>query len=145
VLKTPAVDDKLAAAIGRPVTPHLVAPDEALATHLFLLPTSRSDAELLAAADGGLWISGLDPVECFDPCRLRFRATARGVRRIAGGELARAVPDLVWEDSLLELFNRVVAVGSETASWAMGGGLLGAVTSPALVVERAADLRLAVE
>jgi predicted Zn-dependent protease len=127
------------------VTPHRVAPDEALATHLFLLPTSTSDEALLAAASGGLWIGGLDPLECFDPYRLRFRATARGVRRITQGRLGRAVPDLVWEDRLLELFGNVRAVGSEPTSIALGGGLLGAVTAPALVVDGAAELRLATD
>lgn len=145
VFRTPAVDDKLARAIGLPVTPHLVAPDEALATHVCLLPTLKSHEEILASAEGGLWFCGLDPVECFDPRRLSFRATARGVRRITEGKLGRAVPDLVWEGGLLELFNRVLEVGSEPTSVAMGGGLLGAVTSPALVVDNAAELRLATD
>ncbi len=99
---TSALDDRLAAALGVPPTGQAVSHDEALASHLFLPPEEGRTAEELArqTGDGGLWIGALDPLECYDPAGLRFRAVARGVRRLAGGRLAAAVPDLVWEDGL---------------------------------------------
>jgi len=145
VFLTPVLDERLARELGRAPTPHLVSPDEAIATHLFLLPSGQPNDELMRAAEGGLWIAALDPVECFDQRDLRFRAVARGVRLISGGVPGRAVPDLVWEDSLLEVFNRVLAVGSEPVSVATGGGLLGAVTAPALALRGSGSLRFALD
>jgi predicted Zn-dependent protease len=145
VALTPAMDSRLARQLDRPPTPHLVAPDEAIATHLFLRPGGRPNDELLRAAEGGLWVAALEPIECFDPGAPRFRAVARGVRRISGGVPGRAVPDLVWEDNLREVFNRILAIGSEPVTVALGGGLLGAVTAPPLALERAASLRIAIE
>ncbi len=71
VFLTPAVDDRLARKLDRLPTPHLVAPDEAVPSHLFLLPGTLPDTELLRAAEGGLWIGALDPIEDFDPGSLR--------------------------------------------------------------------------
>ena len=87
VFLTPALDERLAVDLGRRPTPHLVAPDEAAPSHLFLLPGERPDAELLRNAEGGVWIGALDAVQGHDPGSLRFRTTARGVRRIEGGAL----------------------------------------------------------
>lgn len=136
VFLTPAVDDRLARELDRPPTPHLVALDEAAPGNLFLLPGSQTSADLLRAAEGGLWIGALDPVEGFDPGSLRFRATARGVRRIEGG-LGAPVPDLLWEDDLLALLNAVLGVGDEPATQIQGDGLFGGITTPILAFERA--------
>jgi hypothetical protein len=91
-----------------------------------------------------LWINRLDPVELFDPRALRFRAVARGVRRIAGGALAPALPDLVWEDGLTALLGRVLAVGSGAIAVPACGGdpLLGACIVPALALDGVGGLRL---
>jgi PmbA protein len=134
VALTPAIDERLARQLDRPPTAQRVAPDEAVSCNLFLLPGGASEGELLRASEGGLWIAALDPVEAFDPRALRFRAVARGVRRIAGGALERSVPDLIWEDSLAALLCRVLAVGSEPVPVATGAGLLGATTAPMLAV-----------
>jgi predicted Zn-dependent protease len=118
-----------------------VAPDEACAAHLTLQPgevSEVSDTELLRRAEGGLWISALDPLEAFERQTLRFRAVARGVRRIENGALGAAVPDFVWEDCLPALLARVLGVGNEPVSisgGAAGDPLLGAVTAPLLVLD----------
>jgi predicted Zn-dependent protease len=145
VALTPAVDHRLAQKLGVPPTPQRVAPDEAMPGHLFLLPGSASEAELLQAADGGLWIGALDPVEVYDPRALRFRAVARGARSIAGGALGRSIPDLVWEDDLQSLLLRVLAVGSELVPIATGAGLFRATTAPMLALAAVTGLRFAVE
>lgn len=142
VFLTPAVDDRLARELDRPPTPHLVAPDEASPSHLFLLPGNASggaggaDSELLRAAEGGLWIGALDSIEDFDLGSLRFRAVARGVRKIEGG-LGAPVPDLVWEDDLRSLLSAVLGVGTEPVTQIQGDGLFGGITTPLLAFERA--------
>ncbi len=142
-LLTPALDDRLARALGLRPTAHQVAPDEAAADHLFLLP-GEPDAELLRRAAGGIWVSALDPLESFDALGTRFRATARGVRRLEAGGLGEPLPDLLWEDDLRSVFQRVLGIGTEPVTVALGnglsGGLFGAVTAPALAIERIAGL-----
>jgi PmbA protein len=145
VVLTPAVDDRLARELGVPPTAHRVAPEEAVAGHLFLLPGGHSEEDLLRAADGGVWVSALEPLEAFDPSALRFRAVARGARQIAGGVLGRSLPDLVWEDDLRGILSRVLGVGSELVPLATGAGLFRATTAPMLAVDGAAGLRFAVE
>jgi predicted Zn-dependent protease len=113
-----------------------VAPDEAVPGHLFLLPGGASEAELLRAAEGGIWIAALDPLEAFDPRSLRFRAVARGARGITRGALGASLPDLIWEDELPGLLSRVLAVGSELVPVATGSGLFRATTAPMLAVVR---------
>ncbi len=134
VALTPAIDDRLARQLDRPPTAQRVAPDEAVAGHLFLLPGGASESELLQAAEGGVWIAGLDPLEAFDPQALRFRAVARGARQVAGGALGLSLPDLVWEDSLPALLSRVLAVGSELVPVATDAGLFRATAAPMLAV-----------
>ncbi|HEX2224026.1 MAG TPA: metallopeptidase TldD-related protein, partial [Thermoanaerobaculia bacterium] len=141
VFLTPAVDPLLAARTGLVVTPHQLGPGEAQATNLFLMPGDLPEPELLRAADGGIWVAALDPVECFAVAGLRFRAVARGARRIRGGALDRALPDLVWEDSVLDVLNRVVGIGAEPRPVASGDLFLGATAAPALAVGRVQGLR----
>jgi len=131
----PARGERLAHALNLPLTPNLVTPDEAQAAHLTLQPGEETEGELLRRAEGGVWISQLDPLEAFDRRALRFRAVARGVRRIENGALGAAVLDFVWEDSLPGLLTRVLGVGKEPVSVAAGDPLLGAVTAPLLVLE----------
>lgn len=144
-LRTPAVDHALGQRIGRPVTPLAVSSDEAEPTHLFLLPGDGDEAALIAAADGGLWLGDLERLECFDPPALRFRALARGVRRIEGGALGAAVGDLVWEDRLPRLLARVLGVGDTPVCVARDDGALGAVSAPALALPAAERLRPAAD
>ena len=140
VFATPAVDARLAAEIGRPPTPHSMAPDESIAANLLLLPGDREplpEAELLRQAADGLWIGALDGLECFDPRRLRFRARARGVRRIAGGALGPPLPDFLWEDDLLAVLARAAALGDRPATIATGDMLFGATAAPLLALRAA--------
>lgn len=139
VFLTPALDERLARELERRPTPHLVAPDEAAPSHLFLLPGERPDAELMSA--GGLWLGALDPIQAFDPGSFRFTVTARGVRRIEGGTLGAPLPDLLWEDDLRTLLSGGLAVGSEPVTVPLGDGLFGGITSPILFLERVAGLR----
>ncbi|HEX4959219.1 MAG TPA: metallopeptidase TldD-related protein [Thermoanaerobaculia bacterium] len=145
VARTPAIDDRLSRALSLPPTPQRVSPDEAVPGHLFLLPGEAAEDDLLGAADGGLWVAALEPLEVYDPHALRFRAVARGVRRIDGGALGRSLPDLVWEDDLKRVLSRVLAVGSDLVPIATGAGLFRATTAPMLAVADAGGLRFAVE
>jgi predicted Zn-dependent protease len=142
---TPAVDNRLARELGLAPTPQRVAPDEAVAAHLFLLPGNASEEELLHAADGGFWVAALEPLEGYDARALRFRTVARGVRLITGGTLGRSLPDLVWEDDLRRVLSQVLAVGAELVPLATGAGLFRATTAPMLAVAEVAGLRFAVE
>lgn len=139
VFLTPAVDDRLARQLDRLPTPHLVAPDEAAASHLFLVPGETPDEQLLANSEGGLWISALEPLESYNPYDLRFRATARGVRRIEGGRPGAALPDLLWEDDLRTLLSGPLAVGNEPVT--VGESLFGGITAPVLALERVSGFR----
>jgi predicted Zn-dependent protease len=134
VFLTPAVDDPLARKLDRLPTPHLVAPDEAAATHLFLVPGAAPDEQLLANTEGGLWIAALDPLEGYNPYDLRFRAVARGVRRIENGKPGSPLPDLVWEDDLRTLLSGPLGVGAEPVT--VGEGLFGGITAPILAFEQ---------
>jgi len=145
VALTPALDERLARELDRPPTAQRVGPDEAAAGHLFLLPGGTPEGELLRAAEGGVWISALDPLECFDPHALRFRAVARGARLISGGALGRSLPDLVWEDDIPGLLWRVLGVGGELVPIATGAGLFRATTAPMLAVLGAPGLRFALD
>lgn len=145
VARSCAVDDRLARESGRATTPHLIAPGEAVPTHLFLLPGEASEPELLERCEGGLWIAALEPIECFDAHALRFRAVARGLRRVQGGELGLGVPDLVIEGTLPALFSNVLAVGAELNRVATGSGLFRATTTPALAIAGVGGYRILVE
>ncbi|HEX3532198.1 MAG TPA: metallopeptidase TldD-related protein [Thermoanaerobaculia bacterium] len=143
VFLAPPRDQRLAQELALAPTAHLVAPDEALCSHLSLEPGELSGAELLGHADGGLWIGELDPVEAFEPRALRFRAVARGVRRITGGALGPGLPDLLWEDCLPALLTRVLGVGNQAAPVVPSPDcvpLLGAFCMPALALAAVAGL-----
>jgi predicted Zn-dependent protease len=145
VAMTPAIDDRLSRALDRPPTSQREAPDEAVAAHLFLLPGEAAEDELLGAANGGIWVAALEPLEAYDPQALRFRAVARGVRQVDGGALGRALPDLVWEDDLRSVLSRVLAVGAELVPLATGAGLFRATTAPMLAVAEVGGLRFALD
>jgi len=136
VFTTPAVDPRLAHEIGRQPTPHAMAPDESVAANLLLLPGDRAplaETDLLRQAADGIWIGELG-VECFDTRHLRFRALARGVRRIIGGALGPPLPDLLWEDSLPAALARALALGDRPLAVATGDMLFGATAAPLLAL-----------
>jgi len=141
--KTPALDQRQAALLGLPPTAHSITGNDARAQNLFLLPGEQTDAEVLEAAEGGLWIGWLDHLECFEPKRVLARAVARGVRRIRDGQLAEALPDLIWEDSLLRILANVLAVGDTPVRRFGRAGILGGFSAPGLAVGEVGELKIA--
>lgn len=134
VPRTPALDTATAARVGLTPTCHCTGGEEAYPLNTILRPGEHSDQDLFHIADGGVWVSRLDEVECFDPARMRVRARARGVRRLRGGRLAEPVIDLVWEDSLLRVFSNLLAIGASCFCRPSRDGFLGGTSAPALAV-----------
>lgn len=149
IFRGAAVTRSLAATLGLPAglgdLPLAIDFDQAAPLHLALSASDPAAAlshdDLLAAADGGLWIAALSPLEIYDPGALRFRAVAHGVRRIAGGKIGPAVPNLLWEASLLEVFARISRLGNEPVAVAHGAPWLGATLAPAMGLEPLFTLR----
>lgn len=139
--KTPALDQRQAALLGLPPTAHAIAGNDARAENLFVLPGMSTHTELLDSVVDGVWIGTIDRVECFEPSRVQIRATARGVRRIRSGRLARALPDLIWEDSLLRAFSSLVGIGAETVISRNQEGFLGGTSAPSLAISGVTNLR----
>ncbi len=139
--KTPALDQRQAAVLGLPPTAHAIGGNDARAQNLFLLAGELTDEELLAAAEGGLWIGWLDHLECREPNRVQFNARARGVRRIENGKLGAALPDLYWQDSLLRAFSGILGIGSVTTNRMTRDGYLGGFSAPGLALSSIEGLR----
>ena len=140
--KTPALDQRQAAQLGLSPTAHAIGGNDARAMNLFLDRGDFADSELIRAVDQGLWIGWLDNVECFEPSRVQVRAKARSVRRIDGGELSSAVPDLIWEDSLLRAFSNLIGIGSSTIQTLSSDGVLGGISAPSMAFSGVTQLRL---
>jgi len=132
---TPALNRHQGLLAGLRSTAQAVGGEDALFGNLFLLPGAAPAEELLAAADGGLYVAWLEPLECFDPVHLHVRAVARGVRRVEGGRLAAPLPDLAWEDSLLRLLARLAAVGRRPVVRVTPTTPLGAISAPPIVLD----------
>lgn len=132
--KTPALDQRQAAQLGLPPTAHSISGNDARAENLFLLPGTASITDLLAGAEGGVWIGWLDAVAPIEPHRVRFLAHARGVRRIRNGRLAEALPDCIWDDSLLRCLSESPQVGSELVRRLSRDGVLGGVCAPPVLL-----------
>ncbi len=131
---TLALNQYQGAEAGLRPTAQAVGGQDALFGNLFLLPGETAEDELLAAADGGLRIGWLETPECLEPTHLRIRAVARGVRRIENGRLGAALPDFVWEESLLGTLARLRAVGRDTVVRTAPTTPLGAISAPSLVL-----------
>jgi predicted Zn-dependent protease len=138
--RTPALDQRQAAVLGLPPTGHSITGNDAQAENLFLLPGEADRRAMIAAAEGGIWIGSFDALECFEPGRMMFRARARGVRRVEGGDLGEALPDLIWEDSLLRVLSSLQAIGDRAIVCA-SPTLLGGTAAPALCVSGGGVLR----
>ncbi len=132
--RTPTLDQRQAAVLGLPPTAHAIGGNNARAEHLFLEAGELGSEELLAAADGGLWIGDLEPLEPIEPRRVTFRARAVGVRRIEGGRLAAPVVDLAWEDSLLRALASVAGMGRETTRRLGPDRFTGGISAPAIAL-----------
>jgi predicted Zn-dependent protease len=132
--RTPALDQRQAAQLGLPPTAHSISGNDARAENLFLVAGSVAEPELLQRADGGVWIGWLDAVAPIEPQRVRFLAHARGVRRIRDGRLAEAIPDCVWDDSLLRCLSEGPVLGATLGRRLSRDGVLGGVCAPPLLV-----------
>ena len=117
-------------------------------SHLALVASDPASAlaeeSLFAQADGGLMIAALSPLAVYDPGGLRFRAVAHGVRRIDGGTIGPALPNLVWEGSLLEVLAHLSGIGAERVAVVdldRGTPWLGATLAPAIGLEPLFTLR----
>ena len=131
---TPALNRFQGGQSGLEPTGHSVGGQDAMFGNLFLLPGASSERQLIEAADGGLWVSWLETPECIESARLEVRIAARGVRRIEGGRLGRAVPDVQWETSLLSALARVQGIGNQSVVRAMPSTPLGGISAPALAL-----------
>jgi predicted Zn-dependent protease len=132
-LVSPAIDPALGRELGRSPTPHALASDESIAANLLALPAAGAglaEDDLLRQAEGGLWIAALTNLHCFDARNLRFRAIARGVRRIQAGALTAPLPDLLWEDHLPAVLCHIQALGSHPIGIATQDPLFGAIVAP---------------
>ncbi|MEM7583581.1 MAG: metallopeptidase TldD-related protein [Acidobacteriota bacterium] len=119
---------------GMEPTAQAVGGQDSLFGNLFLLPGEASESELLEAAEGGIYVGWLEPPECYEPTQLRVRMTARCVRKIEGGQFGAALPDFVWEESLLRALARLNAIGREAVVHATSTTPLGAISAPAIVL-----------
>ncbi len=149
VFRAAALTPALAAALGLSAylgeLPLAIDFDQAAPLHLAVAASDPAAGlaldQLLAVADGGLWIAALSAVEVYDAVGLHFRTVAHGVRRIVGGQIGPAVPNLVWEAGLLEVLSHLAAIGRTRTAVANGPPWLGATLSPGLVIEPLFTLR----
>lgn len=132
---TPALTKYQGGQAGLKPTAQAVGGQDALFGNLFLEPGTADVPELLAAAEGGLFVGWLDPLECYDPNHLHFRTKARSIRRIRNGRLAEPVEDQGWEESLLRAFARLRTIGRDVLMRSTPTTLLGAISAPALVLD----------
>lgn len=138
---TPALNRHQGHLAGMHSTGQSVGGEDSMFGNLFLHSGEATDEDLLAAANGGIFIGWLEAPVCFDPNHLTVRITARGVRQIENGTLGRALPDLVWEDSLLRVLARIEAVGCDPVVRAMSTTPLGSISAPALALTGVEGLR----
>lgn len=109
-------------------------------THLELVPGDGSDDDLLAGAEGGLWVAEVDRGR-LDPLSGRFVLEAPCARRIRSGGRADPVGRLRIAGRVADLVDRVAAVGREArstgAGWCAKGGRRLPVwaTVPSLLLE----------
>lgn len=102
---------------------------------IVVAPGPQTQAEMLANIEDGLLISHLHYTNVVDPMRLSLTGMTRGgTWRIRNGELAEAVSDFRYTESLLDAFKNLRAIGSEARL--CGGGLFGGgMVLPAMVID----------
>ncbi len=137
--------DRLAARDSSVLTPgagrraNRFSPPVPRSTHLELLTSEQSDADLLAGADGGLFVEEVER-GVLDPHTGKFRLRAASARRIASGKLGDLVSGVELAGRVAELLGAVVGVGAESrstgAGWCAKGGQLLPVwaTTPAVAL-----------
>jgi predicted Zn-dependent protease len=113
-------------------------------THLEALPGEESEAQLLAGADGGLYITVAERGH-LDPLTGAFELHLPYARRTRGGEIAEMVGPCRLRGTVSELLGRIDGLGAEVhaagAGWCAKGGQKMPVwaTTPAL---RLADVEV---
>ena len=94
-------------------------------THLELVPGDAEEADLLAGADGGLWVPEAERGR-LDPYSGRFVLEAPSARRVRGGGPADPVGRLRIEGTVAGLLGRVAGIGRDAqatgAGWCAKGG-----------------------
>lgn len=143
VPRSPTLDSESAIGLGMRPTGHGLGGGEAFGLHLFMRAGELSEPELIEKTESGLWVGRLERLEVFDPSRMLFRAHCRGVRTITGGQIRHAVPEQIWEDSLLRVFSNFFAIGRNAAVKASRDGFLGSTSAPATAIAEVAGLRSA--
>lgn len=136
VVRSPALDPELSSRLDLTATPHAVGFHEARPDHLLVGGGELEVGDASAPVDGpadGLWIGELERPRCTDPRKGRFRARARGVRRVEGGTLGAPVADLAWEGRLERVLARLQGLGRERVVVARNGAL-GSCCAPAAVL-----------
>jgi predicted Zn-dependent protease len=137
ILVGPVADAVWAAQLGVPVTIPVWLGEAPRAEHLTLAAGGLDDAGLLAAAgDGALHVCELEGVEVWDRGTLAARLRLVGVRRVEGGALGTALPDLTWDVPLPLALSAVRGVGRDRVSREEPGAL-GGVTAPGLALAAA--------
>ncbi len=104
--------------------------------HLFVQPGGASEEELLAAAEGGLWVAEIESAAPLTPGSPQFLARPRGCRRIREGQLAEPVPVALWQDDLFRVLRSLTGRGSETVLLPLDRELSGGLRCPALGIAR---------
>lgn len=133
---TPALNQQQGAEAGLTPTAQSIGGSDALFGNLFLAPGDLAEDQLWKAADGGIFVGWIDPPECLEPTQLRFRTVARSIRRITDGGLGEPVADHVWESSVPTALGRLRGLGRDAVIRSVPSTPLGAVSAPAVVVDR---------
>jgi len=134
VLRGPVADPIEAAALGVLATRPTLTGEESGPEHLVALPGGVAEDDLLAAAGDGIFVSHLDPFDCWDDAALTARTIARGVHRIERGALAAPLPDVEWRVSLRGALAAVRALGNELVVIPAERGWLGGTGAPAALL-----------
>jgi predicted Zn-dependent protease len=141
VLNGPVADPLEAARLGVQATRPAVTGAEERPEHLFALPGGVAEDDLLAAADGGIFVAHLDALDCRHDGALTTTAVARGVHRIARGALAEPLPDAAWSMTLPSALAAVQALGNELVVVAGDATSLGGTAAPAALLTAVGDWR----
>lgn len=139
VATAPVTDRRTGRRLGVPSTGHSSGSDEAgpLAFNLVMDPGTDSTEDLLARVGDGLLVTRFHYVNVLDrPETLLTGMTRDGTFRIRGGEVAEAVPNLRFTQSVLDALKEVVGVGRETAAFAPEYGAFGSTVAPAAAAGR---------
>ena len=133
-----AASSRLTPGAGRRGSRHL--PPVPRSAHLELLPGEATLGELMAAAEGGLYVP-LASRGRLDPLRGDFRLELPFARRVRDGEAAGFTAPLRLSGRVAELLDAVTGIGAEArfagAGWCAKGGQKMPVwaTTPALLLE----------